>query len=771
MTLATAWLAQPVMLALLCAGCGLALSRALRLALDPGLLVPAGLAVVIVIGGFATLGGATARLTAPAVVAVAIAGWLAAGRSLRPSWLGLAAAAAVFAVYAAPIVASGQATFAGYIKLDDTATWMALTDRVMEHGRSVSGLPPSTYEAVLSFNLAAGYPVGALIPLGVAHALLGTDVAWLIQPYMAFCAAALAAALWSISGSLPVPRALRAGASFLGAQAALLYGYYLWGGVKEIAAAALVATAAALAARSIEQGLRPAALAALAVTGAALVDALAGGGLIWLAPPAAFLAGYAARAIGARAALAGIALVAAATAALAAPQLAAGLVPPTSSSLTSETAQGNLLHPLAVWQLAGVWPAGDFRLGPEAPALTGALIAVAALAAALGIGRAWRARAWAPVLYAAGAVAAGLGIFVAGSPWIGAKALAIASPALPFAAALGAAGLRRGGGWVAALLLAALAAGVLWSNALAYRDVSLAPRDQLAELEAIGARIAGRGPALMTEYQPYGVRHFLRAAAPEGASELRRHLVPLRGGGALPKGASADTDRFRLRALLRYRTLVLRRSPAQSRPPSPYRLAWRGRYYEVWERPPRYPGRVAAHLGLGSALDPGAVPRCGSLGRLARRAGPGGHLLAVPRRATIAARLSPPAEPGSAASATVRVARAGRYEAWLAGSVRSLARLSVDGEPAGSARHQLENRGEYVELARVRLAPGVHALRLALGGADLHPGSGEPPVSGPLVLSRQDAAGTRVLRVPASRWRALCGRRLDWAEAVRAPAA
>ena len=47
----------------------------------------------------------------------------------------------------------------------------------------------------------------------------------------------------------------------------------------------------------------------------------------------------------------------------------------------------------------------------------------------------------------------------------------------------------------------------------------------------------------MTEYQPYGVRHFLRRLDAEGASELRRHLVALRGGGSLDKGAYADRQR------------------------------------------------------------------------------------------------------------------------------------------------------------------------------------------------------------------------------------
>ena len=65
-------------------------------------------------------------------------------------------------------------------------------------------------------------------------------------------------------------------------------------------------------------------------------------------------------------------------------------------------------------------------------------------------------------------------------------------------------------------VLALVLAGVLWSNALGYHDVSLAPYDQLRELESIGEEFAGEGPALMTEYQPYGVRHFLRKARRRG---------------------------------------------------------------------------------------------------------------------------------------------------------------------------------------------------------------------------------------------------------------
>ena len=46
----------------------------------------------------------------------------------------------------------------------------------------------------------------------------------------------------------------------------------------------------------------------------------------------------------------------------------------------------------------------------------------------------------------------------------------------------------------------------------------------------------------MTEYNPYGARHFLREGEAEGVSELRRRRIPLADGDRCPKGLSADTD-------------------------------------------------------------------------------------------------------------------------------------------------------------------------------------------------------------------------------------
>ena len=128
--------------------------------------MPMGFAFVIVLVQLATISDATAELGVPAAVAAAAAGFgLSYPWGRIDPWAVLAPLLA-YAVYAAPVVLSGDPTFTGYIKLDDTATWFALTDRVMEHGRSLEGLAPSSYEATLAFNLADGYPIGAFLPLG-----------------------------------------------------------------------------------------------------------------------------------------------------------------------------------------------------------------------------------------------------------------------------------------------------------------------------------------------------------------------------------------------------------------------------------------------------------------------------------------------------------------------------------------------------------------------------------------------------------------------------
>jgi hypothetical protein len=797
--LVVCWIVFPLVLLLLAGGCGLLAERASGIRLPGTLVPPLGIAVIVVVAGLCTLSSTTAPFARPAAVICAIAGYvLTTRRHERPFRLdrwAIAAAAGVFVVYAAPIIFTGTATFAGYIKLDDTSTWLAITDRVMQHGRDLSGLQPSTYEAALSFYVATGYPLGSFLPWGVAHSLVGQDLIWVFQPYEAFLAAMTALCGYSLIARLVQRRWLLALAAFVGAQPALLYGYSLWGGVKELMGALLIVLAAALLGWMLAGGelelRRP---LPLAVVAAATVVSLSIGGALWivLGCGAALLILFVQRrplrsiliGAGSFVVLAAVFALPALTSASTFVQGAGGL----EDKAVGGTAEalGNLLRPLKVWQAVGIWPAGDFRVAPGGGILTVVLIAIAIIAAVYAVVVGVRRGVWGVPLLVATALFGCAVIVHVGSPWVDGKALATAAPAVLLAATAGAAmaferatrqALVAAAGTVGACLLV----GVLWSNALAYHDVNIAPRNQLRELQYIGNRFAGQGPALITDYQTYGTRHLLRKLDAEGASELRRRPVPVIGlPNGVPKGDFRDVDDFAPGALDPYRTLILRRSPTGSRPPSVFNLVWSGRFYDVWQRSSTAPVPVA-HLPLGDALDPAGIATCSDARRLAQEAGPGGRLATVFRPPIVVTPVADfshptawptangallPDSPGTAAG-TIDVPGPGPYAIWIGGSFRSKLAIAIDGTVVGQLRDVLSNTGVYVPFGVASLGPGTHRVELRYSGPDLAPGSaGDPYPLGPLALAPPDTV-TSVSYIPSRNANSLCGKHLDWIEAIR----
>jgi hypothetical protein len=505
----TAWLLFPLLLAALALGCGLLLERASGAKLPPGLLLPAGTAVMIAAALFPPVFESTAFLSTPLIVALAAAGYALAwpSKRLRVDEWAVGVAVTTFVAFGAPVLFIWRRTFAGYIKLDDTATYLAMLDRYLDHGYNVAGLAPSTYERTLATSLATGYPMGSLMPLGIGHKLIGTDTAWLWQPYLCFLAAMIALGLYVLAEPLVRLRPLRAFAGSVAASAALLYGYALWGGIKELAEGMLLVLIAALLPVFLRAPARRAALP-LAVGAAATLGVQSAAGALWLLVPAiavvAYLAGR--RRYAAVASLVGSAL------ALSIPTLAAATMwLDHTGAFTSGSELGNLYHQLDWAQIFGIWPTGDFRVNPIRGDVTGVLIALVVIGALVGLAVAWRKRGFGLLGYAAAALISSSLFWLAGSPWIGGKAIAIASP-LFLVLALAAAGwiFERGRRVEAVLAAGAILFGVAWSDALAYHDVLLAPNARLAELQAIGDRYAGDGPTLETDYDPYGARHFLR---------------------------------------------------------------------------------------------------------------------------------------------------------------------------------------------------------------------------------------------------------------------
>jgi hypothetical protein len=789
MTFPVAWLVFPVVLGLLSLGCGLLVEQVSAMELPAALLLPVGFLAVSLATQFAHLSDQTADLAAPLVVALALVGFgLSIPERLRrvDGWL-VAAGAAVYGVFAAPAVLTGRATFLGYIKLDDTATYFAMLDRATHHGYDTTGLGPSTYETLLDAAYVNGYPLGSLLPLGATGTLVHEDVAWLWQPYVTFLALLVGLALYQLVSELIQSRPLRAVVAFFGAQAALAYGYALWGGVKELFTTVVIVTIASLVPLTIRRD-RVRAVLPIAAASAALVAGLSVGGAVWLAPPLAAATFLLARRRGARRAARFSLAFVAATALFAIPELATTgrwLSRSGIHTVASAAEYGNLVRRLSWLQVFGIWPHGDFRTPPHGLAVTYVLVALVGAGGVVAAGVAWRCRAWGlPV--ALGSAGLACVVYVqGGSPWIAGKALASASPIVLAAGLTGAAIVfERGRRTEGALAAAAVIAAVAWSNVLQYHDVLVAPTARLSELASMGHRFAGRGPTLMTEFDPYGARHFLRTMDVEGAAELRRNSIPLRTGQLAEKGASPDVDEIQLGAVLSYPTLVVRRSGVASRPPSDYSLVSSGRYYQVWRRPDA-PTRIIEHLSLGGRMQPAGVPSCSQVLRLGGIAAANGGVLATVERppaiviggdGTTGAPNSFAAYgeysnalymPGSSVDAGFDVPSTGRYGIWIGGSFRTRVGVTIDARAVGSARDVLQWPGNFVEVGAEELATGRHAFHVEYDRSDLRPGSGgSPPFGlGPFAVA-QGTQARRVTYVDPSRGRSLCGKSLDWVEAL-----
>lgn len=792
MALILCWCIAPIGLFAAAIGLSFWIERVTAMALPWTVRPAVGLAAMIVIAQFGTATETTAKLTLPGILLLAALGLIlfrGLGRP-RPAAAEISVALGVFLIFFIPFLVAGEATWAGYIKLDDNATWLAITTHVFEHGRGLGTQAPSTNQQVLADYLGAAYPIGGFVPMAVMSKVSGQDVAFTLQPSMAVAASMMALLLFEMARRV----ARSVGASALIAVAAtlsaLFLGYYLWGGVKELVTAALLPLGPLLAGQAAREDWPGRAWATLSLTVAAIVVVLGPGGGLWAIPiliPALVLAW---RRYGSARALRLVVPVAILAIVLVLPVIftPTGPFDPLNSGITGEAEIGNLFHPLSTLQVAGIWPSLDFRVDPHLNTLIRILSAVCIGLAAVGVALAlrWRRGEGIPLAgYVAGG-AAGAGVIIAyASTWVDAKVLATLSPGVLFAALLGLVLIsertefRR----EARTALAVVLGFVLWGAFLAYQGTWLAPRAHYTELEAIGEEFAGEGPALVTEVSGFGPRHFLAALDAEGASDRRVRPVLLRNGEETPDGVPVDLDEIRPDQLDPYNLLVLRRGPATSRPPAEFKLAHSTDHYEVWRRT-EPPGTLIEHLPLGTELDAGAVPSCRKVAAMAATAGRGGSLVAARVGSPIAVEFDvaalPPGwttptpytfSPAGTGTATVTISvPGGDYEVWLGGEVFGAVELKIDGETIASEQGVLNNNGGLEQLSTTRIGQGEHELAVKYTGASLYPGSAVRPYAiGPLELRTPQGGDLGLTTVPPAEYRDLCGERWDWVEARSTP--
>jgi hypothetical protein len=108
-----------------------------------------------------------------------------------------------------------------------------------------------------------------------------------------------------------------------------------------------------------------------------------------------------------------------------------------------------------------------------------------------------------------------------------------------------------------------------------------------------------------------------------------------------------------------------------------------------------------------------------------------------------------------------------RYGVWVGGAFRGHLEVSIDGKTVDAKRHDLSHAGQWVPMGSALLQAGSHNVKLDYKEGGLQPGSaGEAFPLGPFALA-QESVSAPVSYLPARRATTLCGKRLDWVEALR----
>lgn len=802
------WVAIPFLLTLLCYGIGIALSLLIRKPLSFALATVIGFLVMTIIGSLTTLSSSIAPYTAVIFGVIGVVGLLVSVIWFR-SYIRLDYAPALAGIltyigFSMPVAAYGSPSWAGWVKLDDTGTWFAITDRIMNVGQSIPSSVTSTFDRVIAvylggnqFNYGAvnsghfSYPLGSFIPFGVISKLTGVELSWIFQPYLALTAGLGAMIFALILRAHLSNKMLLVVISSVSMMASTIYSYVMWGGIKEIV---LIIPLAAFAYAFFELlNKRPSReyflCALVALLGLFFVGGKTSLGFVvpivlvglfvkaWQKSPTVF---YATIGISSSAVLAVVYMLQSGNG-----TLTKFFVPQLSDS-------GNLVRSLNLFQVMGIWPSQDFRADPINIPFTILLITIATIFAIYGVYSSIRVHLWVmPSLLASFLSIIAYSYLYAGI-WLTGKAIAVASPFFLLAALMGVyyawVHIRDSSNlvfrtWkihylvmVSAVLISS---GVLISDVITYKNVWLAPYSQMNELETIGKLYAGQGPALMTEYSVFGSRYFLRKLDAEAASELRVHVIPLSDGSQLPKGAAADISLFDPSTIDYYNLLVLRKSPIASRPPLNYKLVWSGTHFEVWERIDGAP-KIVRMLPLGNNLSPGAVPTCETVTSFLSSRTKTEKIFTVVRNKTYvvdfangdlpigwrplpsgAVEVARPDTGGFSRQFSVDETR--QYDVSLAGSFPGQLTLLVDGEQIYSGHFVFEGNAALTNsLVKVQLSAGRHVLTVLYKTPLFMPGSDAAFVFGPINLSTQFAGDAKAKQVSISRIPQLCTQNLDW---------
>lgn len=271
---------------------------------------------------------------------------------------------------------------------------------------------------------------------------------------------------------------------------------------------------------------------------------------------------------------------------------------------------GNLQQAISPAQALGVWPSGEYGITASAAGLPTALFyvggAIALLALGLGLVESARRQRWAlPAALAAIAVVWAI-TAIFSTPYIAAKALAIASPVVMAIAVRGVLGGRS----VARVALAtAFVGAAALSTFLALRSAAVGPEAHATELAEVRAAVQGEEVLFLGRDDFIGWE--LRGSDEitgivnnyYSVEEVRGRFQRGEGGGE-----KFDVDAVFPRTLEEFRFILATRGEPASSPPPRFEPVVETENYVLYERR----GLVGRRKTLDEGVEPGAVLDCGT---------------------------------------------------------------------------------------------------------------------------------------------------------------
>jgi hypothetical protein len=812
------WVAYPLLALAVSFGCGLVVERIGGWRMPGVIVAGVGLCVVIVVAYLVTESTLLAPWTPWVVLALALIGYALSVprlRALRPDWWQVVLGLVLFAVYAAPIVTSGHPTFSAYNIDGDPAFHFLDTLQLLAHGhRPLADLPnPGPYVSQLGDGyVATDYPFGADLAAGVFAVLTGTQLTWIYAPFIALVMTFGGLTIDELLRDVVRPRALRALCAFVAAQAGLAYSFALISSIKELATTWAITLVVVLVVALLRRAPSVRALAPLAVVTAAAIDILAVPAVPWLVPP---LGAFAVLSLWrlrpqlrramrqpSRAAVMTVgwtALAVLVTVALAWPILnqASTSFSTTTTVLGASTNAGSplgeLIAPLNLWQILGIWPSGDFRepLGLHITLIHVLLYVTAASAIAGAAWAAWR-RHWGLVLLMLGNGAVMWILYARSTPYAQSKVMAILTITALLAAMLGAVALHDrvhpALGW---LLAVVLTAGVLWTNDKDLRQAPLAPYGRFAALTRIDDHFRGDGPTFYNLWDEEYPAFFLRKLDPTIPGIFAQASV--RPGTSLPienqvQGAW-DPNIMTLPYVQSFKLLILGRSPTTARPPANFRLVYQDPWFLVYRRENEV--KVLRHFSVtGNLLHKNWRLSCRRIKRIgARAAREHARLAYVPNPVVASVQASAAStrpvtwvpypgantpvagalklsRTGGTLRNSIRVPGPGTYTVWLGGAISQKISVDIGGIAAGSVSDQIGPGGMVTKVGTVHLPGGRQTVVMNRQAAPRFSASSENDSLGSLILTRTSGPA-QVRTIAPSAAASLCHTPLQWLEVVR----